>query len=121
MQDVYSQEFLYHFKNQPYKKMVKKPNLSGTSKNLSCGDKMSVNLVVKNGVIRDIGYNPNGCVVSSGAMSILAEFVIGKTVKDVKTLKEDDVIKLLHINLTPSRVLCALMGYNAIIDAVKKV
>ena len=121
MNKIYQAEFLYYYKNQPNKKEITKPTLSGKEVNLSCGDDMKLDLVIENCVIKDVGYQSQSCAVSEGAMSILAEYLIGKSVKEVKKITETDFVKLINLELTPARQKCALLGFYALKNALGKI
>ncbi|OGC51843.1 hypothetical protein A2982_03900 [candidate division WWE3 bacterium RIFCSPLOWO2_01_FULL_39_13] len=121
MDNIYSQEILYHYRNQPNKKKLKKATAKGNSVNLSCGDEISVELLVEDGIIEDVGYNPNGCVISAGSISMLSDYLIGKKVSEAEKLTPQDVLSLINVPLSPSRENCALMGYNSVKSALEGV
>ena len=77
MQDIYSREFLHYYKNQDHKKILQNPTHSGGDVNYSCGDEIEFELIVGDGVIKDVGYKIDACIVSQSASSILAENIIG--------------------------------------------
>lgn len=120
MSDIYSQEFIYHYNNQPNKKSLSKFNFSAKDVNFSCGDEIEVQLQTdKKGEITDIGYKPDGCIISTGTMSILSEYLIGKTIEDIKGLSKEDVIGIIGLEVTPSRQKCVMVGVNALKKAVQ--
>ena len=44
--------------------------------------------------------------------------LVGKPTKEVEKMSNDEVLGLLHINVTPVRTKCALLGFNAIKKAI---
>ncbi len=117
---LYKDEFLFHYKNQHYNKTLKVKSHAGKDINSSCGDEVAIELEVENGVIKDIGYSSSGCIISTGAISILSDFIIGKNLDFAESLTEDEYIKLLGIDLTFARRKCALVGFRALKSALNK-
>ena len=118
-QNIYSKEFLHHFKEQPHKGELKKYSTKGFAMNKHCGDEITIEILVEDEVVKDVGYNSNGCAVSQGSMAILSEYLIGKNISEVGKISESEFKKLLGIELTPSREACALVGYSALKKAVE--
>lgn len=119
--DLYKKELLYYYKNQPHKKHITDGNFSGESVNASCGDEIKLELKVDNkGIIRDIGYSHGGCIVSGAVMSMMAERLIGKEFKYVKSITPDKWLSDIGFDLTDSRKKCALVGYQALKDCEEK-
>src|SRR5690554_602380 len=111
MADIYSQEFIYHYKNQPNKKALEKFTLEGKDVNFSCGDAIAVQLLTdKNGKIIDVGYSPEGCILSTGTMSLLSDYIIDKNIKDIEKLDKEEVLELIGLKVTPSREKCVMVG-----------
>jgi nitrogen fixation NifU-like protein len=120
MTDIYSQEFLYHYKNQTNNKMLDKFTNSGKDVNFSCGDEIEVQILTdESGKITDIGYKSDGCIISTGTMSILSEELIGKNISEIKDLTKEKVLELIGIEVTPSREKCVMVSINALRDAIK--
>lgn len=117
---LYKDEFLFHFKNQNNNRPLKNKSHVGKDLNASCGDEVVVELNIENEIIKDIGYNSSGCIISTGAMSMLSDFLLGKSIDYAKSLSEDNYIKLLGIDLTYARKKCALVGYKALQNALNK-
>lgn len=95
-----------------------KSNAASELHNPSCGDKIQVRVLVQNGIVTDICFEGYGCSLSTASASILTEFVKGKTISDIKYLDANKVVQLLHIDVTPARMKCALLPLEAIQEAV---
>jgi len=118
--DIYSQELLHFYKNQPHNKTLKKASLNGRDANLSCGDEINLEIKLNSeGIIEDIGYQSDGCVISTASISMLSESLIGKKIDDAVKLSANDYLNSLGVDLTISRQKCALVGYNALKNATK--
>ena len=53
-------------------------------KNPLCGDEMEISLIVKNDVIKDMGYQCKSCVYCQASVSLLSRKIKEKKVDDVK-------------------------------------
>ena len=92
--------------------------LCGEGDNPSCGDSgiMCVSFQREEdiNIISNVYWSGIGCAISQASMSILSEYIIGKSLNDLKLLMPGDIYGLLGIQITPSRVNCALLSYRAI-------
>ena len=91
----------------------------GEGDNPSCGDsgQMCVSMGTQIGdlnVVTDVQWYGTGCAISQASMSIVSEYIKGKSVHDLKLLMPGDIYQLLGIQITPSRVNCALLPYLAV-------
>lgn len=86
--------------------------------NPSCGDQMYMRLRVKHGVIEHICFTGVGCALSTAAASLITEAVEGKNISEVRELQAQDILTLLQIPVTPVRMKCALIGYEALQECV---
>ena len=53
-------------------------------KNPLCGDEMEISLIVKNNVIKDMGYQCKSCVYCQASVSLLSRKIKNKKVDDLK-------------------------------------
>lgn len=83
-----------------------------------CGDQIEVFLTVVNGFVTDMHFIANGCAISIASASMLTEKLRGLRVKRVNELKTEDILKMLDIQLTPTRLKCALLPLEAIQGAL---
>ena len=54
-------------------------------KNPLCGDEMEISLIVKNDVIKDMGYQCKSCVYCQASVSLLSRKIKEKKIKEIKT------------------------------------
>jgi len=115
MNDMFFQDLvLDHFKYPRHKKTLEGPTFSSGQSNPSCGDKITFEGIVKDGVITEIGFTGSGCVISQASASMLAEKCLGKTVENVLALSKDDITGMLNTTLGPNRLKCALLSLQAL-------
>ena len=100
--------------------------------NPSCGDDITLELEVRDGVIKGGSFTGSGCAVSQASADIMLELIIGKTVDEAKHYQElfmkmisgeinDDELEELEeagalqsVAKMPARVKCAVLGWRTL-------
>ncbi|MBI2136440.1 iron-sulfur cluster assembly scaffold protein [Candidatus Woesearchaeota archaeon] len=126
-EDMYRENIMDHFKNPRNHGIIKNPDIGFADNNPLCGDEIGITVKLKTEKIKDkngneeikeeiaeIKFNGKGCAISQASTSMLTEQVMGMKLKDVKKMKNNDVIKNLGIPLQPIRVKCALLGFKVL-------
>jgi nitrogen fixation protein NifU and related proteins len=114
MDDFYRENILDHYRNPRNHGHLESPTTTAEGVNPLCGDELAVELVVEDGVVRDIRYNGRGCAISQAAASMLAEHLEGRPVAEARQFSADDMVRLLGIPLTPARLKCGLLAWRAL-------
>lgn len=109
MDDIYREIILDHFKNPRNYGKIEKPSASFSLYNSACGDKIEIGIKLGENNIDDIKFRGEGCAISIASASMLTERVMGKNIDEIKKLNTDDILKMLGITLTPTRLKCALL------------
>ena len=65
-------------------KVVKNHTHLSKNKNPICGDEMKISLLVKNDLIKDIGYQCKSCVYCQASVSLLSQKIKGKSLDEIK-------------------------------------
>jgi nitrogen fixation protein NifU and related proteins len=120
MDDFYRENILDHYRNPRNHGHLDAPSATAEGVNPLCGDELSVELEIEDGVVRDIRYNGRGCAISQAAASMISDVAKGKTVEEVAALGREDVLEELGIPLTPIRLKCALLSVNVLRVALGK-
>jgi len=118
--DIYMDFILEHYKNPSNYGKIENPSTSSKGLNPLCGDELEIYILVEKNTIKDIKFTGKGCAISQASASILTEMVKGKDIDYVKNLKEKDLLDALGIEISPSRLKCALLSYNTLKEAVSK-
>ena len=96
---TYSKHILELYKNPSNFGELKNPTHSATETDQICGDEITVQLIVRNGIIKDIKFSGSGCVISLVSASLLTNKIKNMEIEKIKKLDRKDVIGLLKINL----------------------
>ena len=62
-------------------KIIKNFTHKSKNKNPLCGDEMEISLIVKNDVVKDMGYQCKSCVYCQASASLLSKISINKKKK----------------------------------------
>ena len=114
----YQKILLEHFKNPYHKKKVENPDFVSGKYNPSCGDRVKIAGLLKDGVITDIGFEGSGCVISQASTSLLAQSCMGKSVDEIRKLTKESILKMIGLQLGPNRLRCALLPLEALHEAI---
>lgn len=139
MNELYSDIILEHNQNQENKHPLKNANLSEHGHNPSCGDDITLQADIENGIIKDAAYTGQGCAISQASTDIMVDLIRGKSVKEAlrlvnlflemikREVKDDDqledledAIALKNISNMPARVKCAVLAWHTLKDALEK-
>lgn len=84
--DLYQQVILDHNRNPRNFRAVPGANRAAEGNNPLCGDRITVQARVADGVIQDIGFQGSGCAISKAAASLMTTAVHGKTTAEAESL-----------------------------------
>jgi nitrogen fixation NifU-like protein len=77
---LYEEVILDHNRNpRNYPKVPEGCNCTALGHNPLCGDEVQVHLRVEDGVIQDIGFEGQGCAISTASASLMTEALKGKS------------------------------------------
>jgi nitrogen fixation protein NifU and related proteins len=114
MDSMYQDNILDHYKHPRNHGRLEQPSISHEEHNPLCGDKVRFDLLVEDGIIKDVRFVGKGCAISQAAASMLTEEIKGKSVEEVKQVTKDDILELLGIPIGPVRLKCALLPLKTV-------
>ena len=113
-----------------HKRDLPEANLELRGVNPSCGDHITLRLLVEDGVIRDGAFTGDGCAISQASADMMLDLVIGKSAEEARRLMEiflrmikgrvteeeleelEEASSLIDISHMPARVKCAVLGWR---------
>ena len=107
--DLYREAILDYYKHPRHKGHLAAPDFQYHDHNPFCGDEITVELKVENGVVVDAAFDGHGCAISQAMDSMLMEEVIGKSLDEIKAIDKEYIQEMLGIELGPVRLKCALL------------
>lgn len=117
--DIYAENILDHYRNPRGKKLLQKLTVKHEEVNASCGDSLTLSLLIKGKTIAEIGWDGMGCAISQAGMSLLAEDLSSKTVEEAAALSPGSIRKLLGVPVSERRLKCAMLPLLALKNALR--
>ena len=114
--DTISELFLSHIESPRNSGPLESANASAVGVG-SCGDTMTVQLLVEEDIISEIGCIPKGCMYTIACASLMSELVKGKSLEAALTLQPEHLDLLLG-GLPEDHQHCARLAVNSLGEAI---
>ena len=137
--DLYTEVIGEHSRSPENKGELAAATVRERGHNPSCGDEITLELQIENGIIKDAAFTGVGCAISQASTDIMIDLMRGKTVEEAKRLAElftsmikrevtndaaleelDEAIALKNISNMPARVKCAVLAWHTLEDVLEK-
>ena len=86
LRELYQTVILDHNKRPRNQGAPRDSNRHALGNNPLCGDRLSVHVTLADGVIRDVGFEGQGCAISKASASLMTEAVKGRPVAETEQL-----------------------------------
>jgi len=140
LESLYQEIILDHYR-RPHHKGLREPfDAQVFHVNPTCGDEVTLRVTLKDAggepAVADVSYDALGCSISQASASVMADMIIGKTVREAMDISgaflelmqsrgagepdEDvlgDAVAFEGVSKYPARIKCALLGWMAWKDA----
>jgi len=110
MDSLYAEEILDHYKHPRNFGQIDHPDIHVEANNPLCGDRLSMDLVVKDGKVDDVRFSGRGCTISQAAASMLTERMIGEPLDQLASTTRDDILEMLGVQVSYGRMKCATLS-----------
>ncbi|MCR8658945.1 Fe-S cluster assembly sulfur transfer protein SufU [Paenibacillus endoradicis] len=130
LNDLYRRVIMDHYKNPRNRGEMQDESVAIQLNNPTCGDRISLQLQLENGVVTDARYTGEGCSISMSSASMMTEAVKGLKYEEALALAErfsslmkgadeefeelEDIEALSGVNKFPARIKCATLAWNAL-------
>ena len=137
--DLYTEVIGEHSRSPENKGELAAATVRERGHNPSCGDEITLELQIEDGIIKDAAVTGVGCAISQASTDIMIDLMRGKTVEEAQRLAQlftsmikrevtddaaleelDEAIALKNISNMPARVKCAVLAWHTLEDVLKK-
>jgi nitrogen fixation NifU-like protein len=136
LDSLYQEVILDHYRTPLHKGLSAEKDIQVHHNNPSCGDEITLNLIMRNGKVVDISWDGVGCSISMASASVMSDLLNGKSYSQAMVIfdsfmdlmqskgqgvvKEElleDGVAFAGVSKFPARIKCALLGWMAFKDA----
>ncbi|CAH1225819.1 MULTISPECIES: Fe-S cluster assembly sulfur transfer protein SufU [Paenibacillus] len=130
LDDLYRRVIMDHYKNPRNRGTFDNEAVTVDLNNPTCGDRISLQLMLKDGIVQEARYTGEGCSISMSSASMMTEAIQGKTMEQALDLANrfsslmkgeevdfddyEDLEALSGVNKFPARIKCATLAWNAL-------
>ena len=137
LSDIYTELIAEHNQSKENRRHLAHATIKERGHNPSCGDEITLELEVADGVIKDAAFSGTGCAISQASTDMMIDLMRGKKVDEAKRLAElfidmihgditddaeleelDEAISLKNISNMPARVKCATLAWHTLDTAI---
>jgi NifU-like protein involved in Fe-S cluster formation len=136
--DIYNKKILSLAADIPLLQRLPAPDATAVAHSRLCGSKVTVDLVMKDGVVTEFGHEVKACALGQASSSIMARHVVGSTPEELKSLREQmyhmlkdngdppdgkwaDCEALIPVRDYKARHASTLLTFDAVVDAVTQI
>ena len=119
MDDLYRDYILEHYRRPHNFGPLESPSVTREGANPLCGDRITLQLAVRDGVVQGVGFTGRGCAISQASASLLTDEIKGKPIAEVRGFGADDLLDLLGIEISPARLKCAMLSHDTLRRALE--
>jgi nitrogen fixation NifU-like protein len=138
IRDLYQEVVFDHNRNPRNFRVMEDATRTIDGFNPLCGDRITLYVKLKDGIIEDVSFQGSGCAISTASASLMTEIVRGQTEAEAEQLFElfhrittgkngdevnlDEIGKLAvlaGVRAYPARVKCATLAWHSLQAALK--
>lgn len=135
LENIYTELIAEHSQSKDNRRELKNPTVKERGHNPSCGDEITLELEVADGVIKDAAFSGAGCAISQASTDMMIELMRGKKIDEARRLAElfikmiqgevtddaelealDEAAALKNISTMPARVKCATLAWHTLLQ-----
>jgi SUF system NifU family Fe-S assembly protein len=138
LENLYRQIIMDHYKNPRHKGLVDDEHYhTHHIKNPSCGDDITIQTKVEDGIVKDVRHDGSGCSICCSSASVMASLMINKPVALAEHLASNYLLMIMNkpfdetidledafayqgVTKFPARIKCATIAWKAFEETLRK-
>jgi nitrogen fixation protein NifU and related proteins len=118
MDELYRDQILEHYKRPHNFGRIEDADLEFEDTNPFCGDEQHVTIKLDgDDKVAEVAFDGKGCAISTAATSLLTDELVGMSREELLKLPKDFVLELLGIDISATRMKCAMLGLKIVKSA----
>ncbi len=114
--DLYLDNIIDHGQNpRNFGDPLRPADIDYEDENPFCGDHLHLTVQLdEQQRVKAVSWEGQGCTISQASASMLGEEIIGKTLEELRHFDRQELLDLLGIQLSPTRLKCALLSLKVL-------
>ena len=135
LDDLYRRVIMDHYKNPRNRGSLEDEAVTVNLNNPTCGDRISLQMQLQDGVVKQAKFTGEGCSISLSSASMMTDAVKGKTYEEALQMAErfsllmqgepvefdyEELDALSGVSKFPARIKCATLAWNALRKGIEQ-
>ena len=113
--EIYKEIILDHYRNPRNFGDLEDPDIEHKDYNPLCGDELRFQIKLdEDQRVSEVRFTGQGCAISQASASMLTERIQDMTLDEIRALEKKDILDMLGINVSPTRLTCALLPLKVV-------
>jgi nitrogen fixation NifU-like protein len=114
-EQLYREYILEHYKHPHNHGSLEHADMEAHDLNPLCGDELTFQIALDaDGKVKDVAFDGHGCAISQASASMLSDELRGMTTDELLTLDRQTVLDLLGIDISATRMKCAMLSLKVV-------
>jgi nitrogen fixation protein NifU and related proteins len=112
---LYREYILEHYKHPHNHGSLEHADMQAHDLNPLCGDELTFQVALDDdGRVSAVAFDGHGCAISQASASMLSDEIKGKTADELLALDRQTVLDLLGIDISATRMKCAMLSLKVV-------
>jgi nitrogen fixation NifU-like protein len=113
--ELYREYILEHYKHPHNHGSLEQSDMEAHDLNPLCGDELTFQLSLDpDGKVDAVAFDGHGCAISQASASMLSDELKGLTTEELLKLDRQTVLDLLGIDISATRMKCAMLSIKVV-------